>query len=73
MKLKRSPVTRWACISSTSLWNAPASRWMSPPPLTDHLATAHKNTDAAAALIAKTGYHRRDSDLAELQTRLAKL
>ena len=39
----------------------------------DHLATARNNTDAAAALIAKTGYHRRDSDLAELQTRLTKL
>ena len=37
------------------------------------LTTARTHTDAAAALIAKTGYHRRDSDLAELQTRLAKL
>ena len=44
-----------------------------PAAFDDHLATAHKNTHASAALIAQTGYHRRDSDLAELQTRLAKL
>ena len=40
---------------------------------TDPFTTARTHTDAAAALIAKTGYHRRDRDLAELQTRLAKL
>ena len=33
-KLPKSPVKRWKCTSSTSRWNAPASRWMSPPPLT---------------------------------------
>ena len=37
------------------------------------LTTARTHTDTAADLIAKTGYHRRDGELAELQTRLAKL
>ena len=43
-----------------------------PAAFDDPLTTARTNTDAAADLIAKTGYHRRDGELAELQTRLAK-
>ena len=44
-----------------------------PAAFADHLTMARTHTDVAADLIAKTGYHRRDSDLAELQTRLAAL
>ena len=44
-----------------------------PAAFDDPLTTARTHTDTAAALIAKTGYHRRDGELADLQARLKAL
>ena len=71
---KTSPVTRCGSTSRTSRWSAPDSPSTFPPPSPARKPPAPKpkaQTAKAAALIADTGYHRRDGELAELQARLA--